>query len=164
VFGRQVGDGFILFVEGRPGASGLPVATNLLSSVRDRPEGRPDLQIQASRALGDGSGAVCDRAFPNDGGVPAVEPPSFAVEQAISDAMNDLSCRFRMFLEPNFACTQDNNGNFRFASLGSSTQFCTLVNEAIPFPAGDTVLRVRLRDTAGNAGPVAEIVVRVRGF
>lgn len=163
MFGRQGGAGFLVYVEGRPGTSGLPVATNLLSTVRDSPAGRPDLQILVSRALGDGSATVCDKAFPDDGGVPAVEPADFAEEQAVSDALNDLGCRFRVFAEPGFACTQDNNGNFRFAGVGTAVQFCSLVNDAFAFPAGDTVVTVRLRDTAGNVGPAAAIVVRVRG-
>jgi hypothetical protein len=140
----------------------LPVATNVLSSVLNSPAGRPDLQLLSSRALGDGSPAVCDNSFPNEGGVPAVQPPDFAVEQAVSDALNDFGCRFRVFGEPGFACTQDNNGNFRFAGQATTVQFCSLVNDAVTFPSGDTVLTVRLRDTAGNVGPATEIVVRIR--
>jgi len=163
IFGRQVTAGFILFVEGRPGRSGLPVALNLLSSVPGSVAGRPDLQVLLSRPLGDGSPTVCDTAFPNDGGVPAVEPPTFAAEQSVSDAINDMSCRFRTFTEPSFACTQDSGNSFRFASPASTVQFCTLVNDSIPFPRGDTVLTVRLRDTAGNLGEPVQIVVRISG-
>ncbi len=163
VFGRQTNSAFLIYVEGRPGASGLPVATNLLSSVRDSPVGRPDLQILSNRDLGNGSLEVCDKSFPDAGGVPAVDGADFALEQSVSDALNDLGCRFRVFTEPGFACTQDNNGNFLFESAGSTVQFCALVSDAIPFPAGDTVLTARLRDTAGNAGPAIEIVVRIRG-
>lgn len=162
IFGRQTGGGFLVFVEGRPGPSGLPVATNMLSSVLNSPAGRPDLQMLSSRALGDGSPAVCDNSFPGEGGVPAVQPPDFAVEQTVSDALNDLGCRFRVFSEPGFACTQDNNGNFRFATQATTVQFCSLVTDAVTFPAGDTVLTVRLRDTAGNVGPATAIVVRIR--
>lgn len=163
VFGRQTNSAFLIYVEGRPGTSGLPVATNLLSSVRDSPMGRPDLQILSNRDLGNGSVDVCDKSFPDAGGVPAVGGSDFALEQSVSDALNDLGCRFRVFAEPSFACTQDNNGNFLFESAGSTIQFCALVSEAIEFPAGDTVLTVRLRDTAGNVGPATEIVVRIRG-
>ena len=163
LFGRQFGSGFLLFVEGRPGPSGLPVATNLVSSVAGLPTGRPDLQVLVSRDLGDGSADVCDKAFPETGVVPAVDPPSFALEQEVSDALNDLACRFRLYTEPGFACTQDNNGNFLFASPGSTLQFCTLVNDAFPFPAGETVVTARVRDTAGNVGPATEIVVRITG-
>lgn len=163
VFARQVGAGFVLYVEGRPGSSGLPVALNVLSFVPGSAAGRPDLQILTSRDLGDGSSAVCDVAHPNPGGVPAVEPPDFATDVVTSDALNDLSCRFRVFEEPGFACTQDAGNNFRFVSLASTIQFCTLVNDAFAFPVGDTILTVRLRDTAGNVGEPRQIVVRIRG-
>lgn len=163
IFGRQQGAGFILFVEGRPGSSALPVATNTLSTVLDAPVGRPDLQILVDRPLGDGSAAVCDKSIPDAGGVPGIETPGFPLEQPVSDAMNDLACRFRVFSEPDFACTQDRNGNFQYSSVASTVQFCTLVNDAIPFPPGDTIVTVRLRDTAGFVGPAAQIVVRIRG-
>lgn len=163
IFGRQSGSGFILFVEGRPGVSGLPVATNLLSTVRNAPIGRPDLQILVDRALGDGSPAVCDRSHPAVGGVPAIDPPVLDLTQPISDAMNDLACRFRVFAEPDFACTQDRNGNFQFSSVASTVQFCSLINDGFPFPAGDTIVTLRLRDTAGFLGPATQIVVRIRG-
>ncbi len=163
IFGRQQGAGFILFVEGRPGTSALPVATNTLSTVLDAPVGRPDLQILVDRPLGDGSAAVCDKSIPKAGGVPGIETPGFPLEQPVSDAMNDLACRFRVFSEPDFACTQDRNGNFQYSSVASTVQFCTLVNDAIPFPPGDTIVTVRLRDTAGFVGPAAQIVVRIRG-
>lgn len=163
IFGRQVGDGFLIYVEGRPGPSGLPVGDNILSSNRDDPAGRPDLQIVANRPLGDGSAEVCDKSFPDVGGVPAVTGVPFALDQPTSDAMNDLACRFRRYTEPDFACTQDRNGNFRFASLGTTLQFCSLINELDSFPAGDTVVTVRLRDTAGNVGPAVELVVRISG-
>lgn len=163
IFGRQVGAGFLLYVEGRPGRSGLPVALNLLSSVPGVAAGRPDLQMLASRDLGNGSEAVCDGDFPAVGGVPGVEPPVFADDAATSAVLNDLSCRFRVFDEPSFACTQDSGNSFRFSSLASTVQFCTLVNDAVAFPVGDTVLTVRLRDTAGNVGEPVQIVIRIRG-
>jgi hypothetical protein len=118
--------------------------------------------VVSNRALGNGSTAVCDKAFPDAGGVPAVEPPDFGFVQAVSDALNDFSCRFRPFSEADFACTQDNSGSFLFGNGGSTVQFCTLVSDALTFPTEDTVLTVRLRDTAGQAGPTSQIVVRVR--
>lgn len=163
IYSRQGGNDFIIYVEARPGQSRLPVGTNLLSTQLGNPAGQPDLQIVTSRPLGDGSAAVCDRSFPETGGIPAVEPPSFDFVQAVSDALNDLSCRFRVYQETDFACTQDSSGTFTFANGGSTVQFCVLVNQALTFPTGDTVLTVRLRDTAGQAGPPAQIVVRVRG-
>lgn len=162
MFTRQAGAGFILYVEGRPGPSGLPVALNLKSHLPGNPVGRPDLQILASRDLGNGSPAVCDNAFPAAGGVPGVDPPRFDADLVTSDALNDFACRFRVFDEPGFACTQDSGGSFRYASLASTIQFCTLVNDALALPNGDTVFTVRLRDTAGHVGEPRQIVVRVR--
>lgn len=163
IYPRQSGSDFLIYVEGRPGPSRLPVGTNLLSTQLGNPIGQPDLQIVASRPLGNGSAAVCDKSFPDDGGVPAIDPPDFGFVQSVSDALNDFSCRFRAFSEADFACTQDNSGSFLFGNGGSTVQFCTLVNEVLTLPTGDTVLTVRLRDTAGQAGPSAQIVVRVRG-
>jgi hypothetical protein len=163
IYSRQGGNDFVIYVEGRPGPGRLPVGTNLLSTRLGSPIGQPDLQLVTNRPLGDGSSTVCDKAFPSTGGVPAIAPPDFSFEQTISDALNDFSCRFRTFNEADFACTQDSNGSFLFGNGGSTTQFCVLVNDALTFPTGDTVLTVRLRDTAGQAGPSAQIVVRVRG-
>jgi hypothetical protein len=163
IYSRQGGNDFVIYVEGRPGPSRLPVGTNLLSTQLGSPVGQPDLQIVSSRPLGDGSPAVCDKAFPGAGGVPPIEPPDFAIEQGISDALNDFSCRFRAFNESDFACTQDSNGTFVFGNGGSTVQFCVLVNGSLTFLTGDTVLTVRLRDTAGQAGPPSQIIVRVRG-
>ena len=163
VFVRNASAGFIIFVEGRPGPSQLPVGTDRFSSKSDDPTRQPDLQIESANNLGDGSPAVCDNSFPNLGGVPGVNPADFSPVQSISDALNDLGCRFRVYAETDFACTQDSSGNFLFGSAGSTVQFCTLVDDTLTFPTGDTVLTARLRDTAGNAGMASQIVVRIVG-
>lgn len=163
IYRRGAGDGFVIFVEARTGVSGLPIATNLLSTLHDDPSGQPDLQILSSQPLGNGSAEVCDRNFPTAGGIPAIDPPQFDFLQPISNALNDFACRFRIFTEPDFACTQDNNNNLAFANQSSVLQFCTLVNKSFTFPAGDTILTVRVRDTGGKAGPPAQIVVRIGG-
>lgn len=162
VYSRVGGDNFIIYVEGRPGVSRLPVAMNLLSTQAGNPMGQPDLQMVSSNDFGDGSSAVCDESFPTLGGVPAVDPPDFGFVQSVSDALNDLSCRFKVYQEADFACTQDGSGTFIYANGGSTIQFCTLVNDSLTLPTGDTVLSVRLRDTAARAGPTSQIVVRVR--
>jgi hypothetical protein len=115
----------------------------------------------SSQNLGVATAAVCDGFFPLMGGVPAVEPPDFTPTRAVSDALNDLACRFKTFAETDFPCTQSARGNFVFSNSSSTTQFCTLVDNALTFPVGDTVLTARLRDTEGNAGPPSRIVVRV---
>jgi len=161
VFGRQASAGFIIYVEGRPGPSRLPVGTDRLTSRPGDPSRQPDLQIESSTNLGNGSVTVCDNSYPNVGGVPGISPADFSPVQSVSDALNDWSCRFKVYAETDFACTQDTNGNFLFASVASTVQFCTLVNDVLTFPTGDTILTVRLLDTAGNAGPSTQIVVRI---
>lgn len=163
VFIRTSSAGFTFYAEGRPGVSGLPVATQLLSSRPNDPMRQPDLQILSSRDLGNGSPAVCDRSLPTVGGVPQVSPPEFVEVQSTSDALNDFACRFKAYPEADFACTQDNGGNLLFASAASTVQFCVLVDENIAFPAGETMLTVRLRDSAGNAGAAKQLVIRIVG-
>jgi hypothetical protein len=163
LFVRQSGFAFIIFIEGRPGPSGLPVGVARFNYKPGDPAEQPDLQIESSNDLGRATAAVCDGAFPVRGGVTAVDPPDFGAIANISATLNDLSCRFKTFLETDFACTQDSRSNYVFASASSTTQFCTLVDDALTFPSKDTVLTARLRDTAGNAGPPAQIVVRVTG-
>jgi len=163
IFLRQAGAGFVIYVEGRPGPSHLPVGTDRLTSRPGDPTRQPDLQIESSNNLGNGSAAVCDTSFPNVGGVPGISPADFSAIQSVSDALNDWSCRFKVYAETDFACTQDSNGNFLFGSTTSTAQFCTLVNDIMTFPSGDTVLTARLLDTAGNAGPSVQLIVRVVG-
>ena len=65
-------------------------------------------------------------------------PADFSPVQSVSDALNDWSCRFKVYSETDFACTQDSSGNFLFGSPTSTVQFCTLVNDTMTFPAGNT--------------------------
>jgi hypothetical protein len=161
VFVPSQADGFVLYVEGRPGPSGLPVGTERRNFRAGDATSQPDLQVQSQRDLGDGSVAVCDGSFPVGGGVPGIDPPQFGPIAAVSDALNDFACRFKVFTDGDFACTQTNNGSLTYADPSSTVQFCTLISEAVTFPRGDTQVSVRLRDTAGNAGPTAAIVVRI---
>lgn len=163
IFVRQEPAGFVIYVEGRPGPSRLPVGTDRFATRPGDPTRQPDLQIESSNNLGDGSVGVCDNSFPNVGGVPGISLADFSPIQSVSDALNDLSCRFKVFAETDFACTQDSSGNFLFGNASSTVQFCTLVSDTLTFPHGDTVLTVRLLDTAGNAGQAVQIIVRIIG-
>lgn len=156
VYYRSSGFGFQLIVEAAPGGSGAPVGTRVFHHSRDDPNRRPDLQIQLNRPLGDGSRAVCDEY-----GVPAISPPSFAVTQFISDALNDLACRFRVTTVANLACTQDAFGRTSFLNPSSRVQFCASVGRFIEFGSGDTAVTVQLRDESGNLGYARRLVVRV---
>ena len=71
-----------------------------------------------TRPLGDGSVAVCDARRPTIGGVPGIDPPSFADTPKVSAAINDLSCRFETFIESNASCTVNQYGDFEFLSEG----------------------------------------------
>lgn len=160
IYLTRSGAGFILVVEGKPGKSGHEVGRRLLVHVPGDPKERADLEIQADRDLGNGSPEVCDRFKPNIGGVPGIKPMSFADTQKISDAINDFACRFETFMESEFSCTMTPNGDYEFVNKETVTQFCLLVARAYGFPEGDTILTVRLKDTAGNPGPPKKLRIR----
>jgi hypothetical protein len=160
-------NGFLVYVEARPGVSGRPVGTTTFAFDATDPTVLPDLQIVASRALGNGSLAVCDSGPPRSvtaGGVPAVNPPQFSGSQAVSNAINDLSCRFEARGGSSLACTRDPFTQLEaFVAAGSTVQFCTNpgVGAELAFPLGDTTLIVRIRDVLAQPGPSASIIVRV---
>ncbi len=162
IFRRPLGAGFTLVLEAKPGASGRPVG---LFTFRSDLSDLPDLQIVASRPLGDGSEEVCDARPPAAGGVPATDPPRF--DQI--GVVNDLACRFRDGVDQPQgrtavdACVQFENGSFGFVAADSTVQFCALVDRAWAFPDGDTLLTARVRDASGNVGATARILVRVGG-
>lgn len=164
VFVRPFGSGFSLIVEARPGVSHRPVGTYAY-----RPGALPDLQMILSRAIGDGSPAVCDDMPPEIGGVPATQPFLYAGTAAAIDAMNDLGCRSddgqgepraRSARE---ACTQNRSGEFAFVSSNATAQFCVPIAGAWAFPGGDTIVAVRVADVSGAVSEVREIVLRNAG-
>ena len=155
-----IGSGFMIVVEAKPGASGYDVGRRTFAHVANDPTVRPDLEIEATRNLGDGSPAVCDRRRPQIGGIPGVNPPSFAGTQRISDALNDFACRFETFIESESSCTVEAGGDYAFVMKDTTTQFCMIVARAYGFPVGDTLVTVRLRDTEGNAGPPRRMRIR----
>lgn len=161
IFSRTSEAGFLLYIEGRPGPSQLPVGTVLFNPKRNDAQALPDLIVQVSRALGDGSEEVCDITYPRIGGVPGTRAGELGLSPSVADAVNDLACRFRAFTETDFACTQDSGANLLFRSASSTVQYCILINDALTFPPGDTIVSARLRDIGGNVGGVSEIVVRV---
>lgn len=156
-YSNYVGSGFQVIVEGKPGISGADVGRRLFASEATDPKKRPDLEIQVDRPLGDGSEVICDRMRPNIGGVPAINPPSFAETQKVADTLNDMGCRFEVFLESESSCTLGKNEDWQFSKPDTKTQFCMTVAKAWNFPIGDTIVSVRLRDTAGNYGAIKKI-------
>jgi hypothetical protein len=153
----------MVVIEGKPGISNVEVARGIFRYDPADPKQQPDLQIEANRPLGDGSLAVCDARRPTIGGVPAVDPPSFAPNAKVSAALNDFACRFESFIESNASCTVNKFGDFEFLNAKESkVQFCMVVARSWQFPPGNTEVSVRLRDTDGNVGPVTRFVVEFK--
>lgn len=162
IYESSYGFGFSLVVEALSGGADPPVGTSSFSTDVSQ---LPDLQVEVSQPLGDGSTAVCDDTAPHFGGVPAVTPFDFSAPEA--PAINDLGCRFkdgqghpigRIGAD---ACTQFADGQYRFVNATSRIQFCGFVDAPLSFPAGDTVVAVRVRDIAGKTSVVAQLVIRI---
>jgi hypothetical protein len=160
IYENSIGSGFILVVEAKPGMSNIEIGRRITAYDKDDPSSRPDLEIQTNKDLGDGSKVVCDKRRPNIGGVPGINPPSFADGRQIADALNDLSCRFEVFIESASACTVTKYGDFSFLNNESKVQYCMIVARAWNFPPGDTLVSVRVRDKEGNPGPVKKMILR----
>jgi hypothetical protein len=160
VFTNYVGSGFLIVVEAKPGISNIEVGRKIYAFDANDPKKRPDLEIQVSRPLGNGSKDICDARRPTIGGIPAIDPPSFAETQRIAATLNDLSCRFEIFTASAESCTVGKFGDFSFVKEDSDTQFCMVVARAWNFDYGDTLVSVRLRDEKGNPGPVSEFWLR----
>jgi len=167
IFERFFGSGFSIVVEGRRGGTNTPLERSTFEWNPANPSLLPGVQVLTSRPLGNGSTTVCDDSQPAPGGVPATDPPIFAVSQTVADAVNDLSCRFkdgqglrrgRDILD---ACTTPGDGTFAFVAPTTNLQYCGLINEPLQFPVGDTRITVRIRDEAGNTSAARQIVVRL---
>ena len=161
--GRQVFDSpggqFIIVVEGRIGASGQSVGVALEAVP---PDGRPDLQIQATVPQGNGSRQVCDVGSPPfGGGVPGIVPPRFDSEPLVTDALRDLACRFEVFPRGSPCTIVDPSGQSGFIGSNSTVQFCDIIAATALFPPGEALITARLRDVGGETGPERQIIVRV---
>jgi hypothetical protein len=172
VYELPFGRSFHIIVEADTGESRIPPARDTFRAGE-----MPSFQIQATRALGDGSLQVCDGDDPVPGGVPGVDPPSFAPTQEIQDALNDLGCRFLdgsasqspsgRGCNPQEACVRFEDGIFGCVSPIATVQYCSQVISMVEeFPEGDTLLSARVLETqvAGRErmpGPIAQIIVRV---
>lgn len=178
VFARLVGLSFSIVVEGKPGSSraavgwcalGTPVIDQFPLACTPDLTNFPDLQIEASNPLGNGSPAVCDRSGPNAGGVPGVAPVSFVPTQTNIDAVNDLACRFidgngaPIGRPSTYGCVEQLPSEEEgYANPESKMQFCAPITSVEQFPpATDTALTVRLRDVSGNVGAPAQIIVHI---
>lgn len=156
VFFNNAGFGFLFVVEAAPPPHGAAIGTTTFDMVPGDPTHRPDFQILVDHSLGDGSRAVCDEF-----GVPAVEPPDFAITQSVSDSINDLACRFEVATSRSGTCTQDSFGSPGFVAARSRAQFCLSVNGLMAFPNGETNISVQIRDRSGLMGPLQRMVLQV---
>ncbi|MGD9765486.1 MAG: hypothetical protein AB7V27_17455 [Candidatus Binatia bacterium] len=165
VFARPVPYGFFLVIEAVRGASNRPPGQVTFNHDPGDPNVLPNLRIAVSRALGNGSAAVCDDGPEQPiGGVPAVDPPAMGGNQAVANAINDLGCRFNARVNADLACTRDNNGNFNFAKPQAGVvQFCPVVGigSELSFPLGDTRVTAWVTDNIGQPGQPKSIIVRV---
>ncbi len=167
VFDRPVGSGFVIVVDAKPGASRVPVGPLTYDYVPSDLSVRPDLQIQVNRPLGNGSPVVCDNTSGNFGGVPGIDPNDFEITETVSDALNDLGCRFldgfgdARGRTSDEACVLFPDGIFRFIDPSARVEFCGTITRPLIFPAGETTVTARVRDTSGATGPERQIIVRV---
>jgi hypothetical protein len=161
---RPFGFGFSLVVEAGSGESRRTVGSATFAGF-----GRPDLQVQVTRPLGNGSAAVCDNQPPILGGVPAINPPNLGEDPSLDDRLNDFGCRFvdgqdrtqgRSCAEDQ-ACIRFDSGVFGCFSAQTRQQFCAAIGNNLEFPIGETMVTVRVRDTFGNLGPPARLIIRV---
>jgi hypothetical protein len=170
VYVRQSGFGFDLVIEAKRGTNGAAVGRSAFSYDPTDPTLRPDVQVEVSRNLGNGSVAVCDNMAGNFGGIPGFDPPDFDATQEISDALNDFGCRFNDGTgtagprDLNSACVLFSDGTFGFVDFESQLQFCATIISPMQFPEGDTIVTARVRDVSGLVGPERQIVIQVTGF
>lgn len=173
IYQRPFGFGFSLVVEASAGVAQCPPPDGPVCPVEGgtfASGGVPDLQVQATRPLGDGSASVCDNGSgdpPLFGGVPGIDPPQLEQPSAIADALNDFGCRFidgtgnPTGRRCNLACVRFEDGEFHCIDEGTEFQFCAPIPMPLQFPDGDTLVTVRVRDAGGNLGPPAQLILRV---
>ena len=157
----QVNTGQLLIVV--EGAKGLSNAAVGQSSLPGSAVNWPDIQIETTQKLGNGTQSTCANGDPA-AGVPGINPPSFTPESTpgiLTSALNSFGCQFDYYF-PNAQCTWVGDRlNARYINLASTAQFCDQMSANAVFNFGDSIVTVRLRDVNGNTGPTAQIVVRV---
>jgi hypothetical protein len=157
VFQRSAGFGFRLVLEAVPGANGQQPGMTVFAVDPEDPSVRPDLQIEATRPLGNGDPGVC-----TEGGIPGFDPPDFGPTPTVTGALNDFSCAFEVATAPRRACTADVFGNAVFVTpLSGVVQYCLLVTGEKAFPLGETTLVAQVRDVGGTVGNPKRIILRI---
>jgi hypothetical protein len=159
-----VASAFTLVVEGMPGLSGADVG---ISSYESSLTTFPDLVVETSRDLGNGSATVCDDPINMPGGVPATSPPDYEETADNIAKVNDFACRFvdgagnPIGRQASIESCVNFQGDFHFVDPQTTVQYCGVINVPLGFPLGDTIVTARLRDVLGNLGPQAMIIIRV---
>jgi hypothetical protein len=123
----------------------------------------PNVQIESSQNMGNGSNPVCSPsgAYNDDGGIPGINPPNFAPTPGIINALQSFAVWFLSY-SPGAACTfAPGGGSYAYVSPIATAQFCDEMSAPQAFPPGDSLLTVQLEDTGGKVGPTAQIIVRV---
>jgi hypothetical protein len=125
----------------------------------------PNLQIESSQNMGNASNPVCSSSgtLNLNGGIPGIDPPDFSARPDIINTLQSFAIWFK-YQSPGSACTfAPGGGSYAYVSVSPSAtaQFCDAMNAAQAFPPGDSLLTVQLKDTGGNVGPTAQIIVRV---
>lgn len=162
VFIPVYGQGITIVLEARHSLRPLARAAYVPSG------GTRGVDFLVSRALGNGSPAVCDDVPPMVGGVPGTNPPVFSDDPVEIDAINDLGCRVNdgtgapLARGQGAACTRSQpSDEYAFVDSASELQYCLPIAEAWSFAVGDTIVAARVRDVAGVVSATREIVVRV---
>jgi hypothetical protein len=160
IFVRGTGT-FLIVFEGAKGSSNLDPGTDIFPFGEDR----GDVQVLFSRDIGDpgNNNLICDKGPPPIpfGGVPGINPPNFDPGAEITEAIQDVACRFTVQETSDLACTRNRFGAFSYLGSGTRKQFCFQVSQTTVFDVGDTTVAAQLQDLAGNLGPKKEFVVRV---
>jgi hypothetical protein len=160
IFEMKAGQ-FMLVVEAAPGLNGSSVANTLGPAP---PDGRPDLQIQNTLDMGDGSLTVCDKGPPSQGGggVPGIAEPSFDPDdEFITDALVDFACRFTAFTAAAPCTIMGEGQDPTLIDPNATAQFCNILSPTTAFPPGESLVTVAVRDMSKQLGPTVQIIVRV---
>lgn len=164
IFDEKSGE-FLIVIEA---ALGDKQATPGINLGPVPPSNRPDLQIESTQSMGPNplnTQCASGPASSGGGGILGINPPDFGPDMGsvptITNALTNFACRFQVF-SPSQPCTYTDASGMPKPVKGSAVvQFCDAVTSTAAFRPGDSLVTVQLRDTSGNIGPTAQIIVRV---
>jgi hypothetical protein len=162
IYTRPTGFSFLLFAEFKKGPNNIPIGEAGTQGQEFPGPEAPDFQGLVDMPLGVppglGSAQVCDDGIPageENGGVPV------ATGFGDINPLKDLACRFAVLDVSGEACTVNGFGNFAFASPQTFKQFCAMIGLNLKFQSGDTKVRMRAANTAGDTGDEGVVIIRV---